>query len=307
MSSINTNASAMNALSTLRNINKQLEDTQGRISTGLKVESGKDNASYFQISTTMNSESGMYSAINEGMTLAKSSVSTARLGAETLVDLTQQFVDRLAFAQEEGVDQAAVGEELAALVAQMETTIGQSSFNGENLISTAGTTELNGGTPLTTATSIDKTVTTGISRDGADLSTTKQSFTMIDLELLVTDGTDAAGGTATLKAIAASVSAEDYGTGTETIEDHLTAAEGLLTTITKQATSLGVAEKAIETQQSFLNELTDRISTGVSAMVDADMEEEAARLQALQVQQQLATQSLSIANSAPQNILSLFR
>ena len=53
--------------------------------------------------------------------------------------------------------------------------------------------------------------------------------------------------------------------------------------------------------------MTDRLDDGIGAMVDADMEEEAARLQALQVQQQLATQSLSIANQAPQNILSLFR
>ncbi len=60
-------------------------------------------------------------------------------------------------------------------------------------------------------------------------------------------------------------------------------------------------------QKEFLNALTDRIDTGVGSMIDADMESEAARLQALQVQQQLATQSLSIANQAPQNILSLFR
>lgn len=295
MSSINTNASAMNALSTLRGINKNLEETQGRISTGLKVESGKDNASYFQISTTMNSESGMYSAINEGMTLAKSSVSTARLGAETLVDLTQQFVDRLAFAQEEGVDQAAVGEELKALVEQMKTTIDQSAFNGENLISTTGTT----------AVGTTKTVTTGISRDAAGvLTTTKQSFGIVDLEALTGDPTAGTADDLSLAGIAESVATETY---TADLETSLQAADSFLTSITQQATSLGVAEKAIENQQTFLNDLTDRISTGVSAMVDADMEEEAARLQALQVQQQLATQSLSIANSSPQNILSLFR
>ncbi|MBY6006454.1 flagellar protein [Salipiger bermudensis] len=296
MSSINTNASAMNALSTLRQINSSLENTQSRISTGLKVESGKDNASYFQISTTMNSEKGMYAGINESMTLAKSSVSTARLGAETLVDLTQQFVDRLAFAQEEGVDQAAVGKELEALVQQMQTTISQSSFNGENLISNAGVTGLT--VPGT------KTITTGISRSGGTLTTTSQDFTMVDLETPVGLAAGASGSDASLADIAASVSGEAYATDLQT---SLIAADAFLTTITEQATSLGVAEKAIETQQTFLGELTDRIEVGVSAMVDADMEEEAARLQALQVQQQLATQSLSIANSAPQNILSLFR
>jgi len=73
------------------------------------------------------------------------------------------------------------------------------------------------------------------------------------------------------------------------------------------ATTMGVTEKTLEGQQEFLSALTDTIDSGVSSMVDADMEEEAARLQAYQVQQQLATQSLSIANQAPQNILSLFR
>jgi flagellin len=70
---------------------------------------------------------------------------------------------------------------------------------------------------------------------------------------------------------------------------------------------MGVAEKALEGQMEFIDSLTDTLDSGVSSMVDADMEQEAARLQALQVQQQLATQSLSIANRAPQNVLSLFR
>ena len=77
--------------------------------------------------------------------------------------------------------------------------------------------------------------------------------------------------------------------------------------MTGAATDLGIAERSIETQQNFLSELTDKLDAGVGSMIDADMEEEAARLQSLQVQQQLATQSLSIANQAPQNILSLFQ
>jgi flagellin len=281
---------AMNALSTLRNINSDMNETQSRISTGFKVTSGKDNASYFQISTTMSSESGMMSSISESMALAKSSISTARLGAETLTDLAQQFVERVAFSQEAGVDGAAVGQELQALAEQMITTIQQSSFNGENLID---------------ATAADKTVTTGIARAGATLSVTTQTFSMVDLQAVVGDpAAPTAGDDTTLANIAASVTGGSFATDAATT---LQAADGLLTTITQQATALGVAEKAIETQQKFLGELTDRLDAGVGAMVDANMEEEAARLQALQVQQQLATQSLSIANQNPQNILSLFR
>ena len=63
----------------------------------------------------------------------------------------------------------------------------------------------------------------------------------------------------------------------------------------------------IATQSNFVGKLTDSLTSGIGSLVDADLEEASARLQALQVQQQLATQSLSIANQAPQNILSLFR
>jgi hypothetical protein len=197
MSSINTNMAAMNALSALRNINMNMTETQGRISTGYKVSSGKDNAAYFQISTTMRSESSMLATINESMALAKGSMSTARLGAETLVDLAQQFTERLAFASQPGVDQAAVGSELQALAEQMITTINQSSFNGENLIGTG---------------TADKTVTTGISRAGGTLAVTSQTFTMVDLQALVGDPTAGTGGDGDLSAIAVSVSTSTFTT-----------------------------------------------------------------------------------------------
>ena len=88
MSSILTNSSAMNALATLKDVNRGLNDTQTRVSTGLKVSSGKDNAAYFAVSETMKGDSGMFKAINEGMTATKNSVATARLGAETVSDYT---------------------------------------------------------------------------------------------------------------------------------------------------------------------------------------------------------------------------
>jgi flagellin len=83
--------------------------------------------------------------------------------------------------------------------------------------------------------------------------------------------------------------------------------ETLITRSIDAAAALGSSQGRIETQQSFVNNLTDSLKTGIGALVDADMEEASARLQALQVQQQLAVQSLSIANQSPQSILSLFR
>ncbi len=83
--------------------------------------------------------------------------------------------------------------------------------------------------------------------------------------------------------------------------------ESLLSTSITAAANFGSAQSRIDTQASFVGKLSDALKSGIGAMVDADMEETSARLQALQVQQQLATQSLSMANQQPQNILSLFR
>lgn len=83
--------------------------------------------------------------------------------------------------------------------------------------------------------------------------------------------------------------------------------EGLIKVAVDAAASFGSAQGRFETQRDFIGKLTDAMRSGIGALVDANMEEASARLQALQVQQQLATQSLSIANQAPQALLSLFR
>lgn len=90
-------------------------------------------------------------------------------------------------------------------------------------------------------------------------------------------------------------------------EQALKSIETLMQTSIDAAASFGSAQKRIDTQTTFVGKLSDALKSGIGSLVDANMEEASARLQALQVQQQLATQSLSIANQAPQNILSLFR
>lgn len=107
------------------------------------------------------------------------------------------------------------------------------------------------------------------------------------------------GGLATLAAIDVST-----GAGATTALGNI---EALLQTSIAAGAAFGSAEGRIETQSNFVSQLMDSMKAGIGSLVDADMEEASARLQALQVQQQLATQSLSIANQAPQNILALFR
>ncbi len=273
MSSILTNSSAMVALATLNDVNRGLNETQNRVSSGLKISSGKDNAAYFAISMTMKGDSGMFQSVNEGLTTTKNSLSTARLGAETVADLANQFMERVAFAQGEGLNLADVQNELDGFVDRMDAAISQATFNGSNLIDSTDAV----------------TAVTGISRATGSFATTTVTFNEVDLG-----------------AIATALGAIDLTTSTDIAAD-LVSAETQYAAAVTAATSLGVAEKTIEGQQEFLDSLIDTLDSGVGAMVDADMEEEAARLQAFQVQQQLAVQSLSIANQSPQNILSLFR
>ncbi|MGF6861802.1 flagellin [Rhodobacteraceae bacterium MBR-64] len=107
------------------------------------------------------------------------------------------------------------------------------------------------------------------------------------------------GGLATLSAVDVSTSAGASAA--------LGAIEGLIQTSIDASAAFGSVEGRISTQSDFVNKLTDSLKAGIGTLVDADLEAASARLQALQVQQQLGTQALSIANQAPQNILSLFR
>jgi flagellin len=273
MSSILTNTSAMVALATLNDVNRGLTETQNRVSSGLQISSGKDNAAYFAISMTMKGDSGMFQAVNEGLTTTKNAISTGRLGAETVADLAQQFTERVAFAQGSGLDLADVQNELDGFIDRMNAAISQATFNGSNLIDSTDSV----------------TVVTGISRASGSFATTTVTFSEVDLGAIVT-----------------ALDAIDLTTSTDVAAD-LATAEGQYAAAVGAATDLGVAERTIEGQMDFLDSLIDTLDAGVGAMVDADMEEEAARLQAFQVQQQLAVQSLSIANQGPQNILSLFR
>jgi flagellin len=217
----------------------------------------------------------MFKAINEGMTATKNSVATARLGAETVKDLANQMVERIAFAQSDGINKADVQTELDALADNMQSAIDQATFNGDDLVGGAAAAV---------------TVVTGVSRASGSFATTSITFNSVDLQ-----------------AIQTALAAVDVTDTATTMAAKLAVGEGQLAASITAATSLGVTENTLEGQMQFLDSLTDTLDSGVSSMVDADMEEEAARLQAYQVQQQLATQSLSIANQAPQNILSLFR
>lgn len=145
-------------------------------------------------------------------------------------------------------------------------------------------------------------VTTRVSQDsnGAwELSIDNDGSSALSLARAGAAGGEASGGLFGLASIDVTTDA-----GAAAALDNI---ETLIDTSIDAAAAFGSAEGRIETQSEFIGKLTDALKSGIGSLVDADMEEASARLQALQVQQQLGTQALSIANQSPQNILSLFR
>ncbi len=137
-------------------------------------------------------------------------------------------------------------------------------------------------------------VATSTVTDGTDTIAVR-----VDAMTSATDGHTIGGGLAALSDVDVST--------TSGANEALASIEGLIQTAIDGAAAFGSARGRIDTQSDFISKLSDSLKSGIGAMVDANMEEASARLQALQVQQQLGVQSLSIANQAPQTILSLFR
>jgi flagellin len=280
MSSIITNNSAMVALQTLRTINKDLAATQSAISTGKEIASAKDNSAIWAISKVMESDVAGFEAVSDSLAVGESTVAVALAGAEQIVDTLKEMKQLAVAGQSETADFTKINADMLEKIDQITAITNGSQFNGVNLLK--DDIDGNGGTALTVVSSLDRvgnaapTVTT-ISVDTVDF-TTNLDATSISA---ITDATEAA---------------TAYGE-----------IEAFLTVAIDGAAELGASAERIGDQRDFIGKLNDAVKSGIGALVDTDMEAASARLQALQTQQQLGVQALSIANQAPQTILSLFR
>jgi len=296
MTSINTNNSAMAALQTLRNVNSNLSKTQNHVSSGLRVEKASDNAAYWSIATTMKSDNSALSAVSDALGMGAAKVDTAYTAVESSIDVVTQIKAKLVAATEEGVDKGKIQDEITQLQDQLESIASSASFNGQNWVqNTIGTT---------------MSVVSSFVRDssgGVSVNTTAYTSGADDLLLddTGTDGILGANGTASTSSIVGFTISSSTTKGD--IDNLLTDVETALTKMTALGSKLGSISTRIDLQSNFVSSLSDAIDSGVGRLVDADMEEESSKLSALQTQQQLAIQSLSIANSSSQNILSLFR
>ena len=309
MTSLLTNSSAMTALQTLSQTNKNLETTQGRISTGMRVATASDNAAYWSIATTMRSDNQAISTVQDALGLGAGKVDTAYTAVSDTVDRVTELKQKVLAAKNASAeDKAKLQSEIAVIQAHLKDTVGNASYAGSNLLQT-DSTDADAPTEFSIVSSNNRdasgTVTTG------SIEVTYANIRLIDsggdgAGILDTEFTTTGeGAVADISILTLDVTAADV--DNDDLDDMLTAIETGLKSLATGAAELGAAKKRIDLQQSFMTKLSDAIERGVGQLVDADMNEESARLQALQVQQQLGIQALSIANSSSQNILSLFR
>ena len=301
MTSINTNNSAMAALQTLRSINSNLETTQNSVSTGYRVDTASDNAAYWSIATTMRSDNKALSAVSDALGLGAAKVDTAYTAMDSSIDVVDEIKSKLVAATEDGVDKSKIQEEIGQLQQQLLSIAQSASFSGENWVAGADGT---------------KSVVSSFVRDGSGAVSVKMTDYVLDTSSTgnvlfgMNSGTidTSTGILGTADANGDSVYSLDitnFTTGQ--IQSALSTVESALSAMTSAGAQLGSISTRIELQEDFVGALSDSIESGVGRLVDADMEEESSKLSALQTQQQLAIQSLSIANSSSQNILSLFR
>jgi flagellin len=276
--SINTNVGAMIALQNLNVTNAALSTTQNRISTGLKINTAKDNGAVWAIAQNSRSDISALDSVKDSIQRGQSTVDVAVSAGQTISDLLNQMKAKALAAADTSLDtnsRTAMANDFVALRNQISKTIANASFNGTNLLKTGATSLYS----LADSTGAQKlTVQAEVMGLTAGAAGTIITFTV---------------GTTFATAAAAS-----------TVVAQLTAS---ITNVNAAVAKLGTGSSALQTHLNFISQLQDTMTAGVGNLVDADVAKESANLQALQTKQQLGIQALSIANSSKSTLLSLFR
>ena len=274
MASVNTNYGAMVALQQLNKTNSELETTQTRINTGMKVASAKDNGAVYAIAQGMRSDVAGFGVVKESLDRVSSTVDVAIAAGEAIGDLMIDMKEKALAASDESLtanQRKAFSEDFKALRDQIGTITSNAEFNGTNLINN------------TTAS-----VNALADADGTSVITIEDE----NLSL--------GGSIVTLAATASLDTATNASAAVGTIETSLD-------NLNQALARLGTGSKSLEVHSNFVQKLNDVTEAGIGNLVDADLAKESAKLQALQTKQQLGVQALSIANSSAGIALSFFR
>lgn len=282
--SVHTNKSALTALQTLNKTTSRLEESQNRINTGYKVATAKDNAAIYAVAQNQRSDTAALSAVKMSMDRATSIADVALAAGESISDLMNQLKEKVVAAIDPSADadaRKAYDNDFKAILKQITSIINNAEFDGANILKGPPSVTTTQFRPLSFLANADATAHITLTPRNMSLGGTPGGLITIAATASISSATLAAGVLTQLK----------------TSINNVNAALG----------QIGAEAKAIAAHNVFVSKLSDVLETGIGNLVDADLAKESARLQALQVQQQLGTQALSIANQAPQVVLSLFR
>ncbi|KRQ16419.1 MULTISPECIES: flagellin N-terminal helical domain-containing protein [Bradyrhizobium] len=301
MSSLLTNSTAMTALQTLRSVSSQLANTQTRISTGQRVSTASDNAAYWSIATSMRADNAALSAVSDSLGLSAATVDTEYTALTSVVGDSNGGLTKLQSllveAKTAGIDRTKIQADVTQIQQQMQATAAAATFNGVNWLST------------TTATPTTVNLVSSYSRVGGTPTTGSIALTVANYSLYTSSTSgilDKVSGGSSVNTIDISTLTDSAADQT-TLDGYIAQVTGAINSVASAAANLGAVKNRISTNTDFVKSLMDSVSRGIGQLVDADMNQESTRLSALQVQQQLGVQALSIANSSSQSILSLFR
>ena len=274
MLSVNTNTGAMVALQYLDQTNAQLTQAQNEINSGLKVASAKDDGATYAIAKNMRGDVAGYSAVTDSLNRATSSVDVALSAGQSISDLLIEMKSKALAASDASLDTAsrqAMDEDFESYRDQITSIVNNAVFNGVNLI--------------------DGSLTGGISALAS--SDGVHRITVSGENLALSGGIVTFGATAAISTQAAASAM-------------ITTIETSLNNVNSALARLGSASKKLSIQSTFVQNLSDTLTTGIGNLVDADMATESAQLTSLQTKQQLGVQALSIANQSPSIVLKLF-
>ncbi len=273
--SVHTNNAASIALQNLTRTNDRLSDVQGRVSTGLKVQGAKDNAAIWAIAQGQRADVGALAAVKQSLDRATSIADVALSAGESISDLLNQLKEKVVAAKDESLktqSRQLLNADFKALLKAIASAVQNSSFDGGNILNGSLT---NGIKFLANA---DASSSITLSAKDLSLGGSIIELALSDSLLTLTGANQA-----------------------------LTRLDDSITQLNAALGEIGAQAKQIEAHNGFVTKLMDTLESGIGNLVDADLAKESARLQALQVQQQLGAQALSIANQSPQIILSLFQ
>ncbi len=281
LNSVNTNINAQIALQSLNMTASQLATTQKTISTGFRVADATDDGAAYAVAQRVRSDVGALTSANQQLGNVKGLVSTTLTGLNSVsktLNTAREVLVKLADSNTQGDQRTQYVAQYQSLMANVKTFLQDAGYNNKSLI--GDITGSNGTFGSVAVIRNEVGATYGIATFGGSAFFASVNFTSTQLNA------------------ADSVVALITSSGT-----FLNA----LSTLGTQLNTYGAAVNYVDNQISYNNDKMDSLNGGLGSLIDADLAKESAKLQALQIRQQLGTQALSIANQAPQSLLSLFK